>query len=385
MGATVPVVRLPEDNTFTGLRGRRSSPAAASGGPIITGSNVSGTTRNTTQSVSAMGSSVQPRSKFRTVQSRARFLSPRLVLIVAVAIGIHVAYRWAGQTAHIATPFVLPPANAPIRMLNARFTGSVDGRQIWSVAADKIDLDRFPGGGPTNIQSATLTGIHNGVLFASPAAMREAGPELGRSLASTRSVPGHSRRDLPAAAPAATFSAAQGRYLVAEVEPLPPDLAFLFMCVWQLKLTGGVDIHTAAGDRLRADSITILELRNRNNHRVERRLLCDSGVDVTLHGAAVHANQARYDPSERTVDCQGGVRGKFADGVVQADRLFWSLRDRVVRCPESCTGTLRGIPFTWTGLSVDLKRRRMSADTVRGLLRISSDVGLSLPATGTGK
>jgi hypothetical protein len=93
----------------------------------------------------------------------------------------------------------------------------------------------------------------------------------------------------------------------------------------------------------------------------------------------IQTNQARYDPADRNVECLGGARGSFKEGTVQAERIFWSLRDQVMRVPDTAMGTMNGIPFTADGMVVDLKQRTLAANHAHLRIRIDKGATASLP------
>lgn len=227
-----------------------------------------------------------------------------------------------------------------MRLENAPFTSYADGRKSWSLRAHRIALERMAGASLTNIQSANLERIREGVLYAS------------------------SDASSGASAPAARFQADQGRYALGETDPIPDDLALLYAIQWQFRLTGNVHFVIQNGDRLRAPSLTILEMRHRASGKLERRILCTQGAQVFLQGVRIQCNRVRYDPAGRTLECLEGVRGTFQEGQVQAERLFWSHEDSMLRCPDTAAGALRGMPFQATGLTVDLRQRIVEAEQV---------------------
>src|SRR5260370_440523 len=87
---------------------------------------------------------------------------------------------------------------------------------------------------------------------------------------------------------------------VKPLQPMPPDLNGPFYALWQFHLTGNVDLKTRAGDHLQSESLSIMELVNRQTRKTERRMVCDSGAVITLNDIRIQANQLRYDPEART-------------------------------------------------------------------------------------
>jgi hypothetical protein len=303
--------------------------------------------------------------------------------LLGLSVGLFFAYRWAGSvTLPVAPSLESGGPQVMMRLEGAPFTSYVNGRKTWSLWAGRIDLERLPGSALANLQRATLTDIRNGKLYAAPpngAAIPPVTPASATEFPALRLSTGSpnlaptATPDSPDDLPAATFRANSGLYALGTLEPPPAEIAPLYDVQWQFKLKGGVEFKTQAGDRLRSDSLILLEMISRRTHRTERRILCDQGAKVDLKDVQVQANRVRYDPAERTVECLGGVRGTFKGGVMQAERLFWSLKDQVLRCPETATGTYHGMPFTWEGLTVDLKRRVLTANRVHGQIRIEEE------------
>jgi hypothetical protein len=143
-----------------------------------------------------------------------------------------------------------------------------------------------------------------------------------------------------------------------------------------------VDFRTKNGDRLQAEALTVVELMNRRTGRKERRILAETGVTVTGKNFTIRANQARYDPESRIVECLGGVRGTFPNGTAQAERAFWSLKEQTAHFPETTTGTARGMAFTTTDLVIDLKRRTLSARRAQATVWTNPDFEIGVGARG---
>jgi hypothetical protein len=309
-------------------------------------------------------------------------------LLPALAVGIFFAYRWGERQR--ASPTIRPVTGASgvtVRLENAPFQGYTNGRLAWALRAEQIDVQRVPGGSLANVANATLTGIRDGALYEIPAEVK---PVLTASSATGTSPPPRSETTSsketplfattrPKTPPAATFHARQGFYTLGETEPLPPQLSTIYTVQWRFKLVGNVDFQTRTGERLRADTLTILELMHRRTWRVERRILCETGVRVTSKKVEALSNHAEYFPKSRTVECSGGVRGTSGDVTIQAERLFWFLGEETIRCPETVQGTRRGIPFTAEGLVVDLKRNRFRASRARLEIRTEEAGDFGLP------
>jgi hypothetical protein len=275
-------------------------------------------------------------------------------LLAGLVFGFYLAYRWAEPSQNGAYSAVSSGSatNVTMRLENAPFTGYSQGHKTWALWAGRIDLERIPGGAMSNIQVATLTDIRDGKLYQRPAS------------------PSAAETSAPDDPVSATFHARQGRYTIGTVDPAPFELTTLYTIQWQFRLTGNVEFRTSNGDHFQTESLTVIEMTDRRTHRTERRIFCDSGVQVTLRDAHLIANRARYDPGERVVDCLGGVRGTFKEGRVQAERVFWALRENVLRCPETSTGGIRGQGFLAEGLTMDIRQRRLRANHVRLQMRM---------------
>ncbi|HZT40804.1 MAG TPA: hypothetical protein VFA07_01375 [Chthonomonadaceae bacterium] len=287
-------------------------------------------------------------------------------LLAALVLGLYLAYRWAGQPSVVSPPAQVVTGTTPTFLLtNTTYSETSGGHKIWSVWAGRIEMDHMPGAALAAIQKATLTDIRNGVLYRVPA---------------SGTVPAAAGTSAPLAGPpAATFRADKGLYAVGDLASVPNDIVLAYSVRWQLQLTGNVDLRATDGDHLHADSLSILEMINRRNGRLERRIVCDNGLQVSLKDVQVHANVARYDPADRSVECLGGVRGTFREGAVQADSLFWSLKDQVLRCPETASGTFRAFTGAWNGMSIDLKRHRLYANSFQGNIRSDNVAFPTLP------
>jgi hypothetical protein len=146
----------------------------------------------------------------------------------------------------------------------------------------------------------------------------------------------------------------------------------LFTVQWQFKLSGDVVFRTRAQDELAAPSMTIYNLVSRKTGKPEQRVICEQGGKMTHLGIHVSANTIRFNPKDRTVECLSGVRGTYKQGNVQAERVYWSLDDEILRCPESASGTVQGMPFLAEGLTLDIKRRRHHANHIHIQLNTDS-------------
>lgn len=300
-------------------------------------------------------------------QHRAYALLLRVLrwsMLPGLIFALYLAYRWAEPAPTSSLPFQTSfNSTVTMRLEEAPFIGYANGRKSWSVWAKRIDLERLPGASFSTVQSATLVDIRDGALYTLPDTPAPPAASANASAAPSGTVN---------VKPAATFRARRGRYALQNLEPTPAHLTLNYNVQWQFKLTEDVDFRMQNGDRLQADSLTILELTNKRTGRPERRILCESGAKVTHKEVSMRANSARYDPAERLVECLGGVRGTFKNGTVQSERAFWSLNEQIVRCPETATGVVDGMAFRAEGLVIDMKHRTLRANRVRARFRMES-------------
>lgn len=286
---------------------------------------------------------------------------------VAFVVAAVLAYRWAepSPTALMAA-HTLGSGSATIRLDDTAFAGYIDGARTWSLHAGRVDLLRMPNATLSSIQSASIVDIRNGALYEPRRPNRQ---PSGTVTARVMEAGGAATDSGPVSA---TFHAKQGRYSVGMMQTAPADLEMLYTVQWQFRLDGDVVFRTRAKDELSAPSMTIYSLVNRRTGRPEQRVMCDQGARMTHLGIAVTANTIRFNPKDRTVECLSGVRGVYKQGNVQAERVYWSLDNEVLRCPESASGTIQGMPFVAEGLTMDIKHRIHHADHVRLQLNESS-------------
>ncbi len=291
---------------------------------------------------------------------RRIYLALQLCAAAVLAVGIFLAYRWAGPSTNW-----VPPARTgsgggvTIRLLDTPFAGYVDGARIWSIHAGQVDMLRMPNSTLTSVQSATIYDIRNGKLYdppARPAAHREA------AAARVMEAGGPARDSGPVGA---TFHAKQGHFSTGMAESAPADLAMLYTVQSQFRLEGDVVFQSRSHDVLTAPSMTIYNLVNRKTNRPEQRIMCEQGGRMIHKGIQVAANTIRYNPKERTVDCFSGVRGSFKEGSVQTERVYWSLDNEILRCPEPAAGKINGLPFQAEGITLDVKQGRHHAKHIR--------------------
>lgn len=318
----------------------------------------------------------------------------RTLLGWAAAVGFVAAttllYRWAEPSPP--TSSSIQPAstgsNVTMRLENAPFIGHSHGFKTWSLQAGRIELEHMPGSSLASIENIALTDIKDGLLFPAP-------PASAVSPATAPAIPGAAGQTAMDRLPpesevsygpwTAKFRAGRGHYRSGLMSLPPPELAVLYRLQSEFDLAQGVDFLTREGDHFEAESLTVLDLIHKKNGRSERRILCDNGMKITRKNTQITANQARYDVAGRTVECLGGARAAFPDGILQTERMYWSLDAGVLRCPDTASGTLRGTPFVAQGLTVDIKKRTTHANHIRFELRSDSQEKLQLLETkGTG-
>ncbi len=303
--------------------------------------------------------------------------------VVGFAIGTALVYRWAEPAPPTAAPLQTASAgsNVTMRLENAPFVGHSSGFKTWSLLAGRIELERMPGSSVVSIESVALTDIKNGLLFPAPPAAaispRTAPPAQGPSTqtALNRLPP---EAEISYGPWTSKFRAGHGHYRSGLMSLPPPELALLYRLQSEFDLSQGVDFLTREGDHFEAESLTVLDLIDKKSGHSERRILCDNGMKVTRKDAKVSANQARYDAAGRTVEFLGGARATYPDGALQAERVYWSLDDGILRCPDTTTGTMQGVPFVAQGLMIDLKKRTMRANQIEFELRSDSQEKLHL-------
>jgi hypothetical protein len=311
-----------------------------------------------------------------------------IVALVGLVGGTYLVYRWAEPNPNAFRALGMS-ANTPdlaMRMDKTSYASYFGGAKSWAIWAERIDLLRPPGTvGLAALQHADLINIRDGKLFDLPDGQK-AGGIAGRNahgphLAGT--APPNAVGNAVDARPVAVFAARQGHYSTGFPLSTPPELQLNYRVQWQFQLVGDVRFRTRDGDRLTAPSLTMLQLINLRTNRPERRILCDEGVQVNVNKARIQANSVRYDPAARQVECLGGVRGVFptshGNDTVQAERLFWSLNERAIRCPETASGTLNGLPFTAEGLNIDMKRHVSESTHLKLQLPPDRDSPVALP------
>lgn len=331
-------------------------------------------------------------------------------LFLGLVIGVFLLYRWSDPYRLSGGNLPAAPATtttATIHMENAPFSAYPNGHKAWSLWAKSVDLEHPPYTPVTSFQSATLTDLRNGVLYASspretmlpPTEGSQPPPAPHLSQQKTTGLPAPSNPSLakqgedtptgqgkepddsaPLGPPLAYFRAQHGRYLQGQAEPLEADLSLNYTLQWQLKLSGDVDIKTPQGDELHTEALTILELTNLRTHQTEQRLQCDSGATIMRKDVKILANRLRYTLTDHTVELLDGVHGVFKDGAIQAERVFWALQDNVIRAPDTSTGTIQGQNFSAEGLVLDRHRHMDTANRMILYFRSDKEGQLELPS-----
>ena len=292
---------------------------------------------------------------------------------IAIPIVIFRAYRWAEPTAAMLSYGQHPgTGSASLQLRDTPFAGYVGGARAWSIHAGQVDIQRVPNTSLTNIQTASILDIRDGNLYDPPNKLL---PVTGAVTANVMEASGPAANSGPIAA---TFRAKEGHYSVGAADAAPPDLQMLYTVQWQLRLVGDVFFRTRAKDELAAPSMTIYNLVNRRTGRPEQRILCDQGAKMNHLGVQVTANSIRFNPKDRTVDCLSGVRATYKAGSVQAERVYWSMNDETLRCPETATGTIQGMPFSAANITMDLKHRIHHGNDLRIQLKPESEAFLGV-------
>ena len=305
-------------------------------------------------------------------------------ILVGITLAIYGLYRWSEPTRVAPGTASHGSPRVGIHLENVPFAAYSGGHKAWSLWAKGIDLEHSPYSSATSIQSATLTDIRNGVLYASsdtdamlPVTMGTTPPTAGATgnqHSQPAGKPDHTIDPTgPLGPPAVKFHAHSGRYFIGASERLPGDLSATFTAKWQLRLEGDVTVVTRDGDSLHAESLTIMQIVNQHTNRVEQRMQCDTGATVTRRDVKISANWLRYTLRDHTVELLDGVRAAFKAGNVQSERCFWMMSDDMVRIPDAATGTLDGNKFRANGLVLDMKHGQYTVSSGKILFQQESD------------
>ena len=284
-----------------------------------------------------------------------RFL--RVSVLPLFGLGVFLAYRWAERSPTVPDTMVRNASGRVVvaRLENAPFTAYAQGRKTWSIHAAQIDLERLPGSSFSDIESASVTEIRQGVLYRLPVS-------LSLSPVSDESPV------------AARFSARSGRYAQGRNEALTPDLALVFALRWQFQLDGDVLFRASSGEELKAASLKMLEMTNRRTGKLERRILCEQGATIQAKGVHIQSNQLRFNPADRSVECFGGAYATFSGGTAQAESAYWSPQNQTLTCPGAVSGVMHGMPFQAVNVVIDIRRRQLHAN--RATVQIPLDDSL---------
>jgi hypothetical protein len=322
-------------------------------------------------------------------RQRARRALQRIFGVAAFAglvWGIYLTYRWAEPNPNALQAIGMSAASSDValRMDKTSYASYYGGAKSWALWAERIDLLRPPGSaGLAALQRAEITNIRDGKLYDPPNKKLGGGVRLATSQSTTTAPATSAEERASATPPSAVFSARQGHYTAGFQLAGPPELQLNYRIQWQFQLVGDVKYRTHEGDRLTAPSLTILQLLNVRTGHTERRIVCDEGVQVNVDKAQIQANSVRFDPATRLVECLHGVRGVMSGphsrDTIQAERLYWSLNEQAIRCPESASGQLNGLPFTADGLNIDMKRHTSQGTHLRLKLPSGGDSPLALP------
>ncbi|MCX6380533.1 MAG: hypothetical protein NT023_13840 [Armatimonadetes bacterium] len=272
-------------------------------------------------------------------QRLRRWLTP-WVTLMGVLSAFFLVYRWAIYYKLPLPSFLGGDQRPLIRLENATFTATVDSRSTWSLHAKVIEFDRQPGAALSNIRSANITQISDGMLYSLP----------------TPSVQSSSDK-MPLSKKVATFYADKGEYTLGQQGDLPYDLALLYTLKWKFIMSGSVGFKTDSGIEMKTPHLILMELQQSGKPRLEQRILCNQGASFTHKEVTLYANSTRFNLSEQLIECVDGVRATFKEGTIQTDKMYWSVRSQQLYCPGTVTGRWHEIPFIAENMTIDLKNR----------------------------
>ena len=269
--------------------------------------------------------------------------------VATLASLVFLAYRWAASpippNPH---PGVASSGTTSFHMEDMPVYDRQDGRKTWQLHADSVDITPQLHSGLGAIQNATITMIKDGKIFEAPK----------DSPSRVISPNDPSDNSLPDGKVAATFKANQGQYALGNMMTPPSDLDSAFSVIWQFNLTGDVEFAAAAGEKMTSQSLVIYSLAKKGGGKPFLRIVCDNGAKIIRNKIEVVSNKVRYQPSDGVIECLGGVRCVFDHGTVQAERIYWSLKEEVLRCPDTASGKYDDTEFTLTESVFDMKRQR---------------------------
>jgi hypothetical protein len=253
-------------------------------------------------------------------------------------------YRWAVR------PLPRPKNNGfdssqPVmRLENAAFESLIGERRSWSLSARSIDFQKLPGGALSSVRKATIEAIKEGKLY---------------EVLEPEKTPKQQHE------PTATFSAEHGDYQTEATSALPYDLALLFSIKWRFHLTGNVRLVTRSGAVITAPTLTILELKSNTNGKIEQRILCNDSAKITTKQVALNANKIRMNPSDKVIEGTEGVRAEYNKNTFQTDRIFWTVKEEQLFCPNTVSGVWSKMGFTADNITLDLKQKILRSPHIR--------------------
>ncbi len=242
---------------------------------------------------------------------------------IAALIGLVVLYRIAQRFDPTAQ---MPPGyrdaglgDVGIRMGPSNIAFRHDGRNVWIIHADRIDLRHQPGGDFDALKSADFNGITNGTLF------REGKKDAGFS------------------AKTATYDQNSQRFDV----------------------RGDIRIHTVHGDTLSS----------------EEMIWTDKDEFVRFPGGAkgefgknrVSAPLLLFAPKKRIIQCPQGAYGIFEGHPLTASELFWDIGKKRVDLPGTVSGERKNLQFTARNAVLDLKTHKLSGNEGQFHIRIQGE------------
>lgn len=204
-----------------------------------------------------------------------------------------------------------------VRLGRSRVAVRSGPQLLWTLACDRVDLRRRPGGDVTDVDRIEFWGLHRGVVYRS-----------GR--------------------PEATFSARSAAY---------------DRFAGQLTVQGDILVQVPPNDQIRASDLVWTQSADVAQF--------PAGADARFGHDRIRAPVLFFYPRGRRVECPRGAEAVVAGYPVQASALFWDLAKGVVDMPGQVWGR-RGSYDYWAN-GVRLKIRPafvLQANAGRLLLRI---------------
>jgi len=209
-----------------------------------------------------------------------------------------------------------------LRLAGASIISRSQGRRLWHIRADRIDLLRVPGAGPEEFRAAEFHVIRAGTLY------RDGRAE-------------------------ATFSAKS---------------AVFDQHARQFAVRGRIRVGTPRGDRLESEELIWSEQ--------DDFVRFPAGTRGIFRRNRLAAPSLVFSPRRRMVQCPQGAEGVFAGYPVRATQLYWDLEKEIVDCPGPVSGERRGIAFSASRATLDLRRRLLKANKGTLIVRIRGDTEL---------